>query len=144
MKLKVIKYDLLTIDDPAYYFAHCISSDFVVSDNTGVSLDLRYHLRAKLETTYPEVKAGKIVGDALLIDNVFNLVVKKYFDHKATYSNLASALLSMKRWVINKKIQKIGMPMICNGYDGLEWDSVETLIRKTFENNDVKITVCRS
>lgn len=142
MQLKVIKYDLFTIDDPAYYFAHCISSDFALGAGIAVTFDKKYNMRFKLETNYPEVKANRIVGDALLVDDVFNLVTKERYFDKPTYSSLVQSLMSMQRHVMNNDIKKLGMPKIGCGLDKLEWPKVEDLIRKVFEDTDVKITVC--
>jgi len=143
MQLKVIKYDLFTINDPAYYFVHCISSDFALGAGIAIKFNKEYNMRLKLERAYPEVKANQIVGDALIIDNVFNLVTKKRYFDKPTYTTLSRTLLSMRKWVISCNIKKLGMPMIGCGLDKLEWTKVEELIRKAFDDVDVKITVCR-
>lgn len=142
MQLKVIKYDLFTIDDPAYYFAHCISSDFALGAGIAVAFDKKYNMRLKLETVYPEVKANQIVGNALIVDNVFNLVTKKRYFDKPTYTTLTLALLEIRNWVIAYNIKKLGMPKIGCCRDKLEWPKVEELIRQTFKDTDVKITVC--
>ena len=81
-------------------------------------------------------------GDALLIDNVFNLVTKKKCYHKPTYESIEAALETMKDIMDFNSTTKLAMPKIASGLDRCDWDTVYDIICEVFEDTDVEILIC--
>lgn len=139
MKITVEKRDLFTVPQ-GYYLAHCISADFALGAGIAKTFDKVYNMRFKLFREYDNYEYDG--GDALLIDNVFNLVTKPKCFHKPTYDSLTEALMAMKELIIDLSITKLAMPLIGCGLDRLEWSRVYDIICEVFEDTDVEILIC--
>lgn len=129
--------NLFDVDD-SYYLCHCISADFQLGKGIAVEFNNRYNMKQQLNFKYV------VFGDypvALLVDNVFNLVTKDRYWNKPTYETLKSALLDMRRQMIEKGIKKIAMPQIGAGLDRLAWFRVSEIIKDIFKDDDVEIRV---
>lgn len=48
----------------------------------------------------------------------------------------------MKNICVEKQIQKIAMPIIGCGLDGLKWDKVSEIIKDVFNDINIEILVC--
>ena len=139
MKIVFENRDLFTVPQ-GYYLAHCISADFALGAGIAKTFDKVYNMRFKLFRNYDAyVYDG---GDALLIDNVFNLVTKPKCYHKPTYESLRESLATMKYVMELKAITKLAMPKIAAGLDRLDWDVVYEIICEVFEDTDVEILIC--
>jgi hypothetical protein len=139
MTIDIIEKDLFTIGDD-YYLAHCISADFALGAGIAKTFNSKYDMRFKLFNNYPNyIYRG---GDALLVDNVFNLVTKAKFFQKPTYESLTEALEMMKDKMISLNITKLAMPTIGCGLDRLQWSLVKYIIENVFTNTEVNIIIC--
>lgn len=133
------KRDLFTIPH-GYYFAHCISSDFTLGAGIAKTFDSVYNMRFKLFRQYPDYcYCG---GDALLIDNVFNLVTKEKHWHKPTYETVRDSLEDMREQIEYMGVNKLAMPHIASGLDRLEWSKVYEIICDVFKDMDIEIVIC--
>jgi hypothetical protein len=143
MNFKEETRDLFTVPQ-GYYLAHCISGDYSLGAGIAAQFVDVYNMRYKLHRNYPIPDGEKFanVGEALLIDNVFNLVTKDRVYHKPTYDTLIDTLEDMKEQCENLDINKIAMPRIGCGLDGLSWDTVEEIIMEVFEDTDMEILIC--
>ncbi|RHS68271.1 hypothetical protein DW954_02745 [Clostridium sp. AM45-5] len=143
MNFKEETRDLFTVPQ-GYYLAHCISGDYSLGAGIAAQFVDVYNMRYKLHRNYPIPDGEKFanVGEALLIDNVFNLVTKDRVYHKPTYDTLIETLEDMKEQCENLDINKIAMPRIGCGLDGLSWDTVEEIIMEVFEDTDMEILIC--
>lgn len=143
MNFKEETRDLFTVPQ-GYYLAHCISGDYSLGAGIAAQFVDVYNMRYKLHRNYPIPDGEKFanVGEALLIDNVFNLVTKDRVYHKPTYDTLIKTLEDMKEQCENLDIDKIAMPRIGCGLDGLSWDTVEEIIKEVFEDTDMEILIC--
>lgn len=143
MNFKEETRDLFTVPQ-GYYLAHCISGDYSLGAGIAAQFVDVYNMRYKLHRNYPIPDGEKFanVGAALLIDNVFNLVTKDRVYHKPTYDTLIETLEDMKAQCENLDINKIAMPRIGCGLDGLSWDMVEEIIKEVFEDTDMEILIC--
>ena len=121
MNITIEKRDLFTVPQ-GYYLAHCISADFALGAGIAKTFDEVYNMRFKLFKTYDNYQYEG--GDALPIDNVFNLVTKPKCYHKPRYEAVREALEVMKEIMINLDTTKLAMPAIGCGLDRLEWDKV--------------------
>lgn len=133
------KRDLFTVPQ-GYYLAHCISADFALGAGIAKTFDEVYNMRFKLFREYDDYTYEG--GDALLIDNVFNLVTKPKAYHKPRYEALREALETMKDIMAMNATTKLAMPKIGCGLDRLSWDEVYKIICEVFENTDVEILIC--
>ena len=126
-----------------YYLAHCISGDFALGAGIAKKFDEIYNMRFKLFKNFPLTDGERYgyVGNALLVDNVFNLVTKPRCYHKPTYDTLYDTLVDMKKYCDNLCIDKIAMPKIGCGLDRLNWDSVKETIEEVFDDEDIDIVV---
>lgn len=133
------KKDLFTVPQ-GYYLAHCISADFALGAGIAKTFDKVYNMRFKLFRKYNDYTYNG--GDALLIDNVFNLVTKPKSYHKPSYGALEEALRTMKDIMKMNATTKLAMPRISCGLDKLSWDKVYEIICEVFEDMDVEILIC--
>lgn len=139
MNITTEKRDLFTMPQ-GYYLAHCISADFALGAGIAKIFDSVYNMRFKLFRNYPRyVYRG---GDAILIDNTFNLVTKAKYFHKPTYESLREALEMMKEQLDFLGVTKLAMPKIGCGLDRLQWTQVYDIICEVFEDMDIEIVIC--
>ena len=143
MKIVETKCNLLNVPR-GYYLAHCISGDYALAGNLESKMNIYYNMRYKLFRHYPIPDKDKYaeVGESLLVDDVFNLVIKSKFNDKATYEALEKALNDMKFWCNSLYIDNVAIPKLGCGGNGLEWDLVKNIIEKVFGNTDIKFLVC--
>ena len=139
MNIKIENRDLFTVPQ-GYYLAHCISADFALGAGIAKVFDEVYNMRFKLFREYDMFKYEG--GDALLIDNVFNLVTKPKCHHKPTYDSLREALVEMREQMDMLDVTKLAMPRVGCGLDKLSWPNVYVIICEVFEDTDVEILIC--
>ena len=125
------------------YLAHCISGDYALGAGIAKKFDEVYNMRYKLHKNYPIPDGEKSanVGNALLIDNVFNLVTKPRCYNKPTLETLYDALDSMCNQCLENDIDKLAIPLLGCGLDKLHWDDVKDMIEDVFDCIDIEITV---
>lgn len=133
------KRDLFTVPQ-GYYLAHCISADFALGAGIAKTFDEVYNMRFKLFREYDNYEYEG--GDALLIDNVFNLVTKPKCYHKPRYDAVREALETMKGIMVMNATTKLAMPKIGCGLDRLDWNEVYEIICDVFKDMDVEILIC--
>ena len=135
--------DLFTVPQ-GYYLAHCISGDYTLGAGIAKQFVDVYNMRFKLHKNYPIPDGCKNtdIGQALLIDNVFNLVTKARVYHKPVYETLYDSLIDMRDQCEVLDITKIAMPHIGCGLDGLDWFIVKDIIEEVFEDTDIEILIC--
>lgn len=135
MIYKEINGDLFSADEK-FYFAHCISSDYALGAGIAVLFNKKYDMKKKLKNigsgTYP---------DCIKIDNVYNLVTKKFCWNKPTLSTLTESLKKMKEDIVKNNIKYLAMPKIGCGLDRLSWGNVSAIIKEIFEDVDIEINV---
>lgn len=135
--------DLFTVPQ-GYYLAHCISGDYALGAGIAKQFVEIYNMRYKLHKNYPLPNDEKFanVGQALLIDNVFNLVTKPRCYHKPILEMLRNTLIDMRDQCEYLDITKLAMPRIGCGLDCLDWDDVKELLFEVFEDSDIEILIC--
>lgn len=139
MTITTVNKDLFTIPQ-GYYLAHCISADFALGAGIAKVFDEVYNMRFKLFRNYDNYEYSG--GDALPVDNVFNLVTKNKCWHKPTYESLRESLEMMKEQLDFLGATKLAMPKIASGLDRLEWTKVYDIICEVFEDMDIDIVIC--
>ena len=139
MTITTMQKDLFTMPQ-GYYLAHCVSADFALGAGIAKAFDSVYNMRFKLFRQYPDYEYHG--GDAILIDNTFNLVTKQKYWHKPTYGSLREALEMMKEQLDFLGATKLAMPKIASGLDRLSWPQVYDIICEVFEDMDIEIVIC--
>ena len=144
MVIKEEIMDLFTVPQ-GYYLAHCISGDYALGAGIAKQFVENYNMRFKLHKNYPIPDGEKFanVGQALLVDNVFNLVTKARVFHKPTYESLYDTLLDMRIQCENLDISRLAVPLLGCGLDRLNWEQVKDVIEDVFESTDIEILVCK-
>lgn len=135
------------------YFAHCISADCVM--NTGIAVQFTDWFQKKYRLSLRSFCSGGGTNEGTCIDTgtLFNLVIKKHYEDKPTYSSLERSLkcmakIYMQNYVTNSmdgteaKQTTIVMPRIGCGLDQLDWTRVRDIIFKVFKYIPVNIIVC--
>lgn len=122
-----------------YYLAHCISGDFKLGAGIAKMFDEAYNMKAKLHFLFDR-HGDKY--EALLVDNVFNLVTKQKYFFKPTYLSIRQALEDMRAQIIELHIEKLAMPKIGCGLDKLQWDKVKNIIEDVFKDIPIEILIC--
>ena len=89
--------------------------------------------------------SAKDVGQVAILKRerrfVYYLITKpKYFD-KPTYATLESSLVCMRKHCVDNNVQNLCMPRIGCGLDRLEWNKVEAMLVKLFQDTDIQIAV---
>ena len=139
MNIIIENKDLFTVPQ-GYYLAHCISADFALGAGIAKTFDKVYNMRFKLFRDYDGYEYEG--GDALLVDNTFNLVTKSRCYNKPTYDSIKEALETMRDIMKINATTKLAMPKICCGLDRCEWDRVYDIICEVFKDTDVEILIC--
>lgn len=147
MTIREENRDLFTVPQ-GYYLAHCITADFSLGAGVAKKMDKIYNMRKKLFEFFDYSKNDNLfdnseyVGQCLTIDNVFNLVLKKNPNKKPKYKKLRSCLEDMKTEMEVNLIDKVAMPKIGCGHEGLEWTKVREIIEEVFKYTDIEILIC--
>lgn len=123
-----------------YHLAHCISGDFALGAGIAKQFTQIYNMREKLKTFFPNFVYA--YGEALLVDNVFNLVTKRVWRDKPTYQSITEAIEDLAEQMGNLMINRLAIPYLGCGLDGLDWTKVKEIIEAVFEDTDVEILVC--
>jgi hypothetical protein len=139
MTITTVKKDLFTMPQ-GYYLAHCISADFALGAGIAKTFDTVYNMRHKLFKDRPNYVYNG--GDAILIDNVFNLVTKAKYWHKPTYDSLRESLEMMKEHLEFMDVTKLAMPTLGCGLDRLQWMKVYDIICDVFNDMNIEIVIC--
>lgn len=144
MVIKEEIMDLFTVPQ-GYYLAHCISGDYALGAGIAKQFVENYNMRFKLHKNFPIPDGEKFanVGQALLVDNVFNLVTKARVFHKPTYESLYDTLLDMRVRCENLDISRLAIPLLGCGLDRLNWEQVKDIIEDVFDSTDIEILVCK-
>lgn len=152
--IKEITGDLFDYKDD-YILAHCIASDFGMLGGIAKQFVDKMDMRKKLERwainnqvttqetlySFSGISRPQLIGTAVLVDNVFNLVTKTSTSGQPSYMSLYYALLDMKKQVKRLGIKKLAMPRIGCGIDGLSWIAVYCMIIAVFHRTDLEILV---
>ena len=134
--------DLFNYEGKAW-LAHCISADFGMGKGIVVQFNERYNLKNYMIKNYVRNNwMGKGYCIPVKEYKVFNLITKDKYYKKPTYDTLRQSLIQMKDYSVINSIEKIAMPTLGCGLDGLSWNKVKEIITEVFTNTDIEIIVC--
>ncbi|EDV96894.1 GH16527 [Drosophila grimshawi] len=119
--------------------AHCVGADMVMG--AGIAVKFKEIYGKVDELLAQKARAGEV---AVLKDGdryIYYLVTKSQSWAKPTYESMQTSLEKMREHMLKNDIQKLAIPRIGCGIDGLEWNFVRFLLQEVFGRDDVEITV---
>ncbi|XP_037934199.1 ADP-ribose glycohydrolase OARD1-like [Teleopsis dalmanni] len=122
-----------------FSLAHCVAADFGMG--AGIAVKFKQMYGSVDELLSQGVQTG---GVAVLKDNdrfVYYLVTKRVSSGKPTYNSLRSSLQAMCEHMRCNNVDKLAMPRIGCGIDGLQWDKVSTELKGVFGKDKLEIVV---
>ena len=128
------KYANLFLEQDCH-FAHCISADAKMGAGIAVEFQSRFRLREAVKAACPKL------GDAILVNRVFNLITKKVYHGKPHLDTVAQCLHDMAQQCLRMNVVSLAMPLIGCGLDGLNWPDVRRLIEEEFDRTCTDITI---
>ena len=130
--------NLFTIDSKEYTFVHCISSDCKLGAGVALPMKKQFNLGGlkKLDLSLREHPT------CIYYNGCYNMITKARYYNKPTYNTFTMSLMKLKEHALTNRIQKIAMPKIGCGLDGLSWGMVRNIIKEIFEPTDMEILVC--
>lgn len=148
MTINIEQGNLFSLPKDEYVFAHCIAADLKWCGGIAPVL-IKKEYDSEKECRYIEddgtVDAPLEIGDILPVaaeKGVFvNLITKESTWDKPTYQDLEESLVNLKDFMETSGFDKLAMPKIGCGIDGLEWDVVEPMIEEVFEGTDIDIEI---
>ena len=139
MKYEEKRMNLFNVNKK-YYLAHCISSDFGMGKGIAIQFNKKFNMKSKLLKMWRNQKPD--YPQAILVDNVFNLVTKQKYYGKPTYKSIKDAIYDMSEICKQENIKYLAMPKIGCGLDKLSWGKVREIIKESFKDIDIEILVC--
>ncbi|XP_017048479.1 ADP-ribose glycohydrolase OARD1 isoform X2 [Drosophila ficusphila] len=122
-----------------YSMCHCVAADLRMGK--GIAVKFRNKFGQLLNLQKQNVQPG---GVAILQDQqrfVYYLVTKKSSWGKPTYELLHSSLIAMREHMISHQVQKLAMPRIGCGLDGLKWPKVKEIVCEVFSKDALELVV---
>ncbi|XP_030373361.1 uncharacterized protein LOC115623243 [Scaptodrosophila lebanonensis] len=142
--VKIVESKLDLFQAPqSYALAHAVESSFSAARGT---LAWQFSL---IFGDVEELRQRRVTrGNCAVLEHnsrfVYYLVTKENLYATSTYDDVQAALICMREHMRNHEINKVAMPRICCGTDGLEWKQVKRIIQQIFAHIDynVEILVC--
>lgn len=155
MNVKEVNGNLFDFLEEDVACCHCIAADFGMAGGIAKQFVDRMNMRNLLkdwskENNIKEYKnpyenlgftRPELLGRAIKVDMVFNLVTKLWTYEKPTYDTLYDALEDLKSQLDELGIKKLYMPKIGCGIDGLAWIAVHAIIWRIFGDTDIEVVV---
>ncbi|XP_053954140.1 ADP-ribose glycohydrolase OARD1 [Anastrepha ludens] len=136
--IREINGDLFNADEK-YSMAHCVAADMRLGKGIAVKFRNKFAQIPRLKKQ--NAKPG---GVAILQDKsrfIYYLVTKQSSWGKPTYQTLHSSLQAMKVHMLKHDVNKLAIPRIGCGLDGLVWQKVKDMLREIFKEVTVEIVV---
>ena len=135
---ELIKGDLFTSPESSS-LCHCVSRDLGMGKGIAVLFKKKFGGLNALRAQKAQIGQCAI----LMRQNrfVYYLITKERYFHKPTYQTITASIEYMKNHAVINNVSHISMPKIGCGLDRLQWNRVEAIIRSTFKNTNIKISV---
>lgn len=140
--------NLFDLPKDEYLFAHCIAADLKWCGGIApilIKKEFNAEYQCRYEDDNGEVTGHLEVGSILPVTcekGMFvNLITKENTYDKPTYQDLSQSLEELKFYMLDNGLNKLAMPRIGSGIDGLDWPTVEMIIQANFEDTDIEIAI---
>jgi len=119
--------------------AHCVSSDLKMTKGIALEFQRRFgglnQLR-RLPRTVPDVLSLRLKER-----KIFYLVTKQHFWQKPEPQHFFQSLQKLRTLCEEREIKTLTCPRLGTGLDGLQWDTVRSMLQYIFRNSQVTIQV---
>lgn len=147
-------FDMSNYGDDAdnVVLAHCIASDFGMGGGIALQFIQHYDMKNRLIRRYPvDTQEGlcrtprpSLVGTAVKVGNVYNLITKKFTFEKPQYYDFINSIVDMRNQMVSFGDTALAIPYLIGcGIDGLDETTVMGIIDDTFSITDITIYVVR-
>lgn len=133
-----VKGDLLEAPK-SFALAHCVAQDLRMSRGIAASFRERFGRISELKAQ------SKLVGQVARLQvngqNLLYLITKSRNYRKPTYQSLWATLCYLRNILLANKINKLAIPLLGCGLDGLSWKKVRVLLSLALSGVPVEIRV---
>ena len=143
-----IRGDALSVGGD-FVLAHCISRDCRLGKGIAKDIDDAYCVRRVLfasgfhrgvEKVFL-VEASERFAGGRGKKLIANMVNKEKYWEKPKYDSMREALVALRGSMEKYHLQKVAMPRIACGLDGLDWQEVKKVIMDVFKGSKMEIRV---
>ena len=106
-----------------------------------MSAGIARSFKRKFPYNFPERTSSPIFVQQIEDRFIYHLLTKKHFFQKPTYDSLRQSLEAMTNHATKPKLTQLSIPKAGCGLDRLEWHKFERLIKETFAQSNLTITV---
>ncbi|KAH8415603.1 hypothetical protein KR222_006045, partial [Zaprionus bogoriensis] len=134
-KLNEVEGDLFSAPK-THSLAHCVAADLGMG--AGIAVKFKEVYGQVDELRAQQACSGQV---AVLKDDerfIYYLVTKPQSWGKPTYESLQSSLEGMREHMLKNEVDKLAIPRIGCGIDGLEWDKVSAVLEQVFGKEQVE------
>ncbi|XP_060651270.1 ADP-ribose glycohydrolase OARD1 [Drosophila nasuta] len=136
--IKEINGDLFSAG-AEYSMCHCVAADLRMGKGIAVKFRNKFGQMAALQQQ--NVKPGGVAILQYQGRYIYNLITKQSSWGKPTYQLLHSSLSAMREHMLKHNVEKLALPRIGCGLDGLNWTKVKDMLREIFEADAVELVV---
>ncbi|WP_275372674.1 macro domain-containing protein [Clostridium tertium] len=143
MILNESKGNLFELDNK-YALAHCTSEDCEMGKGIAVEFDKKFRGMknyCKRVVEYDNLSFPCVIHYSNNYQSVFNLVTKKSYYGKPTYTTITKCISEMAYMCRQFNIRYLGIPKLGCGLDRLQWGRVRDIIQEEFKDIDIEIEV---
>lgn len=137
-----VQGDLMTATDSA--LCHCVSACMAMGKGIAVLFKQNFGGVDELKAQRVDVGGMAILNRPTTTQDkrfIYYLVTKpRYFD-KPTYATLTASITAMRDHAVANGVQKLAMPELGCGLDGLQWPQVSSIVQSIFAKTEIHVTV---
>ena len=135
---ELIKGDLFTSPRSAS-LCHCVSQCLEMSKGIAVFFKRKF---GGVDTLRKQnVQVGGVGVLRRQNRYVYYLITKEQYFHKPSHDTLTASLEAMQVHAYMNSVKHIVMPKIGCGLDQLEWDRVQSIIKRVFKGTNMRVSV---
>lgn len=129
---------------PDWALAHCVSRDLAMGKGIAVEFKKRFRGVDELK------RQQKGIGETCVLEvstvagkrYIFYMITKERYFHKPTYDSLQASLNCVRDSAVQSGVEKLAMPRIGCGLDGLKWERVLPMIVECFQGSGIQVRIC--
>lgn len=130
--------DVLTAP-PYFVLAHAISEDLHMGAGIAKVLQAKFRLRTQI--ALQDCRVGKAVFAFSKGRIVFNLITKRRYFGKPSYSDISVALYDLKAQMLSRQIYYLAIPEICCGLDGKDLNIIIQMLTDIFTGSGIQMSM---
>jgi hypothetical protein len=119
--------------------AHCVSADFHMK--RGIALTMRRKFGHVAQLREQKKMVTEIASLEVENRTILYLITKEHYWQKPTYFDLFQTLLNLKEHCLNNNITQLACPRLGCALDGLQWETVRSMLCYIFRKSTITITV---